>query len=125
MVNAKRGKNEELKKLQNKSKHDSKQSTSEKIKLFLIPCTVLGALIISWHHNHSLGSMVNTPLNEPRIIDESSYTSPENLDRFWGSYRYFVSIFFELRNQAININFMNIRDDSKPIKDIEFVESLV
>lgn len=86
MVNSKKGKDKEV----NKSKYDAKQSTSENIKLLLIPCAVLGALLISWYHNKSIGNMVNTPLNEPRIIDEASYTSPENLDRFWGSYRYFL-----------------------------------
>lgn len=63
------------------------KSSNDQTKLLLIPITIVIAFLISWAYNRYLSGLVNTPLNEPRVINESAYKSPENLDRFWGTYR--------------------------------------
>jgi hypothetical protein len=60
---------------------------ADKYKLAMVPITLMSALVFSWYYNNYLSSLVNKPLDEPRIVDESSYTAPENLDRYWGTYR--------------------------------------
>lgn len=62
-------------------------STSDHKKLIAIPVTIVLAASISWFYTRYLASLVNTPLSEPRVINESLYKSPENIDRFWGTYR--------------------------------------
>jgi hypothetical protein len=57
-------------------------------KLILIPVILVVAVIISWLYNNYLAGLVNKPLNEAKIIDPESYKSEENLDRYWGTYRY-------------------------------------
>ena len=74
-------------------KHKSTESLrtslkTDKYKLAMVPITLISALVFSWYYNGYLSSLVNKPLNEPRIVEESSYTAPENLDRYWGTYRY-------------------------------------
>ena len=61
----------------------------EKLKLFLIPTTILLGILISWYYNVMLASLVNKPLNEPKIVSDESYLAQENLDRYWGTYRLF------------------------------------
>ena len=72
---------------QNVNDTNKPNMNSDKYKLALIPITLVSALVFSWYYNNYLSSLVNKPLDEPRIVDESSYTAPENLDRYWGSYR--------------------------------------
>jgi hypothetical protein len=72
----------------NKSSIADESSSSDKFKLILIPTALLTMLFASWYYSIWLASLVNTPLNEPKIIDEKSYKSSDNLDRFWGSYRF-------------------------------------
>jgi hypothetical protein len=64
-------------------------SNSDRFKLILVPTALLAMLFASWYYSIWLSSLVNTPLNEPKIIDEKSYKSSKNLDRFWGSYRFY------------------------------------
>lgn len=63
------------------------ESRSDKAKMLMVPITIVCGIIASIYYNTWLSGLVNSPLNEPRIIDESSYTSAENQDRYWGSYR--------------------------------------
>lgn len=77
-----------------------KSSTSERKKLIFIPITILLAVLGSYYYNIWLISLVNKPLNEPRIIDTSLYKSPENLDRFWGTYR--SNLYFGLKTRSEN-----------------------
>ena len=49
--------------------------------LFVVP------VAISWAYNNHLSGMVNQPLGEPRVVSSDQYKSPENLDRYWGTYR--------------------------------------
>ena len=49
--------------------------------LFVVP------VAISWTYNNHLASLVNQPLSEPRVVNSGHYKAPENLDRFWGTYR--------------------------------------
>ena len=51
------------------------------VVLFVVP------VAISWVYNNHLSNLVNKPLNEPTVINPDQYRSPENLDRFWGTYR--------------------------------------
>jgi hypothetical protein len=60
---------------------------SDRNKLILVPVVIIIAIFSSWYYNYWLASLVNKQLNEPKIIEESSYKSVENLDRFWGTYR--------------------------------------
>ena len=82
-------------------------SNSDKVKMYLIPGTILAAVSISVLYNNYLSNLVNTPLNEPKIIDEFSYTAAENLDRFWGSYR--PQLYFGLKTRSadpLNVGMM-------------------
>lgn len=56
--------------------------------LFVIP------VVASWYYNMMLAARVNKPLVEPNIIDSNTYKSKENIDRFWGTYRYTHCFFF-------------------------------
>lgn len=71
-----------------KDKIANKTPASDRNKLILIPITLVLAVSISWFYNVYLSGLVNTPLNAAKVINESSYKSPENLDRFWGTYRF-------------------------------------
>ena len=64
-----------------------KETSSDKTKIYFVLLTLISALVISWYYNQYLSSLVNKPLDEPKIIHESFYTEPENLDRYWGTYR--------------------------------------
>ena len=63
------------------------EKKSEMNKLILIPIPIAIGILISWYYNQWLAGLVNTPLNEPKIVDEASYLSPQNQDRYWGTYR--------------------------------------
>ena len=60
---------------------------NDRSKLYLIPLTLILAVSTSWGYNRYLASLVNTPLNVAKVINDSSYKSPDNIDRFWGTYR--------------------------------------
>lgn len=62
-------------------------AANDRSKLYLIPLTLILAVSTSWGYNRYLASLVNTPLNVAKVINDSSYKSPENIDRFWGTYR--------------------------------------
>ena len=83
-----------------KTKQQKSAWNSDRLKMYLIPGTILAAVAISVYYNRYLANLVNTPLNEPKIVDESSYTSVENLDRFWGSYR--PQLYFGLKTRSSN-----------------------
>jgi mannosyl-oligosaccharide glucosidase len=71
-----------------------------RLKVYILPVTVLVAIVISWYYNQWLASRVNTPLDKPRVIDESVYKSAQNLDRFWGTYR--SNLYFGLKTRSSN-----------------------
>lgn len=73
---------------------------SEQKKLILIPLTLVVAVLISIYYNSWLASMVNSPLKEPKITNETEYKTPENLDRFWGTYR--PQLYFGLKTRSAN-----------------------
>ncbi len=77
-----------------------KTASSERKKLILIPITIVLGVLGSYFYNIWLISLVNKPLNEPRIINASLYKSPENLDRFWGTYR--SNLYFGLKTRSEN-----------------------
>jgi hypothetical protein len=85
--------NHSSKKKFNKNK-TNESSNTDRFKLMLIPTALIAMLFASWYYSILLASLVNTPLNEPKVIDEKSYKSPNNLDRFWGSYRFLFKIKF-------------------------------
>ena len=74
------------------------EGSSDRNKLFIIPITLILAVIVSWAYNQYLSGLVNRPLNEPRVINESAYKSAENLDRFWGTYR--SNLYFGLKTRS-------------------------
>ena len=76
------------------------QNTSDRKKLVFIPITIVIAVCGSYFYNLWLISLVNKPLNEPRIINTSLYKSSENLDRFWGTYR--SNLYFGLKTRSEN-----------------------
>jgi hypothetical protein len=78
----------------------SKEKKSDQFKLIGIPIALFSALVITWYYNIYLSSLVNKPLNEPKIIDESSYNSPTNSDRYWGTYR--SNLYFGLKTRSPN-----------------------
>jgi hypothetical protein len=82
----------------NKSKRSNHSAISEQVKIYLIPTVLLLGVAASWYYNTWLAGFVNTPLNEPKIIEESSYKSLENLDRFWGTYR--SNLYFGLKTRS-------------------------
>lgn len=71
----------------NASLEKKEKQASDRNKLYLIPLTLVLGIVASWFYNRYLAGLVNTPLNVARVINESSYKSPENIDRFWGTYR--------------------------------------
>ena len=79
-----------LLKLKQRNSPDRKKEASgfEKLKLYLIPGMLVTGILASWYYNMWLSGFVNTPLNEPRIINTSEYRSAQNLDRYWGTYRF-------------------------------------
>ena len=83
---------EKIKKL-HVGNHNMSNNFYEKLKLFLIPTTILLGILISWYYNVMLSSLVNKPLNEPKIVSDKSYLAQENLDRYWGTYRLFLNFF--------------------------------
>ena len=84
-----------------KHKRDaSVPNSSERKKLILIPITIAIGVCVSWLYNSWLISQVNKPLSEPAIIEASYYKSPENLDRFWGTYR--SNLYFGLKTRSEN-----------------------
>lgn len=90
-----------------KTKQTNVGWNSDKVKMSLIPGTIFAAVVISVLYNNYLSNLVNTPLDEPKIIDESSYTAAENLDRFWGSYR--PQLYFGLKTRSadpLNVGMM-------------------
>jgi hypothetical protein len=62
--------------------------SNDRNKLLLIPLTIVAGVLASWVYNTYLAGLVNTPLKEPRVTNESLYKSSENLDRYWGTYRF-------------------------------------
>jgi hypothetical protein len=92
-------------KIQNNQKEraasqDKNAQKAEFNKLILIPVTLVVGVCLSWLYNNWLAGRINTPLNEPKIVDELSYTSPENLDRYWGTYR--SNLYFGLKTRSQN-----------------------
>lgn len=83
-----------------KSKQNNSSQSNETSKLIFIPAAILMAVGVSIYYNNYLAAQVNTPLNEPRIINESDYKSIENLDRFWGTYR--PQLYFGLKTRSPN-----------------------
>ncbi|CAF0833560.1 unnamed protein product [Brachionus calyciflorus] len=81
-------------------KPPSTGSPNDSIKLFIIPVVIATAVGASVYYNNWLGRQVNTPLNEPRIINESDYKSTDNLDRYWGTYR--SQLYFGLKTRSPN-----------------------
>jgi len=80
---------------------------SDKTKMLMLPLVCLLAIIVSYYYNIWLTNRVKTPLDEPRIIQNTSYTSPENLDRYWGSYR--SNLYFGLKTRSedpLNVGMM-------------------
>lgn len=77
-----------------------KPSKSEKVKMLLLPAVCVIAIFFSYHNNIWMMDRVKTPLDEPKIIDNASYTAPENLDRLWGSYR--SNLYFGLKTRSEN-----------------------
>ena len=70
------------------NKHHQSPTPKDNTKLIaIIALIIIVPTSISWAYNIHLSSLVNKPLNEPRVINPHQYTSPENLDRFWGTYR--------------------------------------
>lgn len=72
-------------------KGSSKDEANTK-KFMIIPITLFLAVLVAWLYQQYVAGLVNTPLNAPKVINESSYKSPENLDRYWGTYRSFFSL---------------------------------
>lgn len=70
-----------------RSRGNATNANSDRNKLMALPLTIVLGVSISWLYSRYLAGLVNTPLNVPRVINESSYKSPENIDRFWGTYR--------------------------------------
>ena len=44
-------------------------------------------LLMEQEYHKSQENQVNTPLDAPKLVDESSYLFKTNLDRYWGNYR--------------------------------------
>ena len=65
-------------------------SRGEFLKLAIIPLIVLATTAISVYYRHTIVKNVNVPLDEPRVVNVADYKEPENLDRFWGTYRYLI-----------------------------------
>jgi mannosyl-oligosaccharide glucosidase len=82
-----------------KSKKPALKNES-RLKIYILPVTVLIAICISWCYNQWLASRVNTPLHKPRVINESVYKSTQNLDRYWGTYR--SNLYFGLKTRSSN-----------------------
>jgi hypothetical protein len=82
------------------SSADKNAQKSEFNKLILIPVTLVVGVGLSWLYNNWLAGRINTPLNEPKIVDPLSYTSSENLDRYWGTYR--PNLYFGLKTRSQN-----------------------
>jgi hypothetical protein len=80
--------NEKTKKKTRPVHQSHEKNKAENLKLFLIPITILIGIAISVYYNIWMIGRVITPLNEPKIISSDSYTQSENLDRYWGSYRF-------------------------------------
>ena len=82
------GKSSEAARLKRNASLEKKdKQASDRNKLYLIPLTLVLGIAASWFYNRYLAGLVNTPLNVARVINESSYKSAENIDRFWGTYR--------------------------------------
>jgi hypothetical protein len=103
------GKESEIEEMQRAAEFKLKQrktlekrvaSSSDQYKLLLIPFVMLVGVFGSLYYNAWLSSFVNTPLNEPRIVNETDYKAPENLDRFWGTYR--SNLYFGLKTRSVN-----------------------
>ncbi len=73
---------------------------SDKTKMILLPLVCLLAVFVSYYYNIWMMKRVKTPLDEPKIVNNASYTSPENLDRYWGSYR--SNLYFGLKTRSEN-----------------------
>lgn len=69
------------------SEKNATSASKERVKVVLIPLTIAIGVLVSWAYNTYLAGLVNKPLNEPKVVNESLYKSPENLDRYWGTYR--------------------------------------
>jgi mannosyl-oligosaccharide glucosidase len=82
---------------EDKKKADTKRDLP---KLLLIPLGIAAGFVLSWVYNSWQGGQVNTPLNVDRIVAVSSYTSPKNLDRYWGTYR--SNLYFGLKTRSEN-----------------------
>jgi len=91
-----------------KKKNVNESSNSDRFKILLIPTALLAMLFSSWYYGIWLERLVNTPLNEPKIIDEKSYKSQNNLDRFWGSYRFLYQV--KLVKNIIQNDFYFLKD---------------
>ncbi len=79
--------NDSKKNLRN-SKQQQSDTKFDYNKVILVPITIVLGLVASWYYNYWLMSLVNKPLNEYRIINQSDYMAVENLDRYWGTYRF-------------------------------------
>jgi mannosyl-oligosaccharide glucosidase len=69
-------------------------------KMMLIPIGITLGFALSWYYNSFQSAQVNTPLNVNRVVDPSSYTSQQNLDRYWGTYR--SNLYFGLKTRSEN-----------------------
>ncbi len=73
---------------------------SDRNRMIFVIVGVLASIVGSRYYNQYMANLVNKPLNEPKIIDESFYNQEENLDRYWGTYR--SNLYFGLKTRSPN-----------------------
>jgi mannosyl-oligosaccharide glucosidase len=87
-------------KLKHQNKNKAIENSSDKWKYLFVVISIGAAFVISLYYKNYLASLVNKPLNEPKVIDESDYLAEKNLDRYWGSYR--PQLYFGMKTRAEN-----------------------
>lgn len=99
MKNRRTQKESQSKKIDEDDKYKKKNKPSSNLNAaILISMLILGLGL--WNFLNLQIDQINVPFPGPKIIDENSYRSSENIDRYWGTYR--PQLYFGLKTRSQN-----------------------